>query len=195
MAINGGLSTTFRFNRSRRTCYSRQQVKNPIFLSQIIFPNKLNTFYRPDNSLLQYSAELIIPARVSGIITSYFKYTFRKNTACRFSDAHQKYSGEPIQCNQETRHKYPIGGPWWVFLARQYTKYLTLAQSFLLWSPNFIGHPCKDYRSVPLGPAFPESFFATDSTTFSVISTGIKRGVDSYTYNATSVSISLPKPI
>ena len=62
-----------------------------------------------------------------------------------------------------------------VFFARQSTKYLTLTQIFLLWSPNFSGHPCKDSESVPLGPALPESFRATDLTTSSIISTGIKK--------------------
>ena len=74
------------------------------------------------------------------------------------------------------------GGFFW---ARQSTKYLTMTQSFLLWSQNFSSHPCKSSRSVPLGPMLPESFCTTNSTTSSVISTGIKTGVASYTSNAT----------
>ena len=57
------------------------KLKNLIFLSQIIFPNILNPIYRPVNSLLQYRSELAIPACVSSITSSHFKYTFFKKTA------------------------------------------------------------------------------------------------------------------
>ena len=57
------------------------KFKNLIFLSRIIFPNILNPIYRPVNSLLQYRSDMVIPARVSSIISSDFKYTFRKKTA------------------------------------------------------------------------------------------------------------------
>ena len=161
------------------------KFKNLIFLSRIIFPNILNPIYRPVNSLLQYRSDMVIPARVSSIISSDFKYTFRKKTAPNFSDTHRTHYGERIQCNQATVHKYLTGRPWWLFLDRLSTKDLTLAQSFLLWSPSFTSHPCNASISIPLATALPESFRATDSTTSSVISMGIKTGVASYTSNTT----------
>ena len=127
---------------------------------------------------------MIIPARVSGIRSSDFKYTFCKKMALCFSDSHRTHYGELIQYNKATRHKYLRGGPWWFVLARHSTKCFTLTQSFLLWSLNLSSYPCKASKSVPKGPALPESFCATDSTTYSVIYTGIKTGVASYTSNA-----------
>ena len=90
--------------------------KNPIFLSQISLPNIFNPLYRPVNSLLQYSAALAIPACVSSIVSSDFKYTFCKNMEPHFSNAHRTYSGELIQCNQATGNKCMRGGPWCFFL-------------------------------------------------------------------------------
>ena len=52
--------------------------KTPNFFSQIILPNRLNPVYCPINYLLQYITEMFIPAYVSSIISSDFKYTFSK---------------------------------------------------------------------------------------------------------------------
>ena len=128
---------------------------------------------------------MVIPAHVIGIRYSDFKYTSWKKTAPHFSDTHWTHYGERIQCNQATGHKYLSGGPWWFFLARLSTKYLIFTQSFLLWSPSFISHPCNSSRSISLATALPESFRATELTTSSVISMGIKTGVASYTSNST----------
>ena len=68
-------------------------------------------------------------------------------------------------------------------LASQLTKISTLLRFIFLFSPNFKIHPFRASECVPLGPGLPESFHAKNSTTPSIISTGIKVGIFLYTSN------------
>ena len=127
---------------------------------------------------------MAIHACVSSIIPSDFKNIFFKKTAPRFSDAHRTYSGDLIQCNQATGHKCLRGGPWCFFFNRHSTKYLTLTQNFYCGPQILLATPVRLLiRSNE--PCAPRKFHATVSTTSSVISTGLKTGVASYTSNAT----------
>ena len=65
----------------------------------------------------------------------------------------------------------------------QSEKFSTLVRSILVYSLDFKSHPCRASESVPPGPELPKSFGINDSTTSSLIYTGIKIGVLSYTSN------------
>ena len=66
-------------------------------------------------------------------------------------------------------------------LAIQSTKFSTQIQSFFLYSPNYKSHPCWASDSEPPGTKLRKTFRATDSTTFSVISAGIRIDILLYT--------------
>ena len=72
------------------------------------------------------------------------------------------------------------GGIW---LANQSPKISTLVQNFLLSSLNFRIHPYRASGFVPPGPKPPNRFIATNWTTSSVMSTGIKIDILPYTSN------------
>ena len=111
--------------------------KTPNFFSSIMLPNRLNPVYRPINYLLQWIADMVIPAYFSSIISSDFKYTFRKNTALRFSDAHRMHSRELIQCNQATKNKCLRIGPWY-FVCLDCTKYIRHQHKVFYCGPQIL---------------------------------------------------------
>ena len=76
-------------------------------------------------------------------------------------------------------------------MASQSTKVSTLVRSLVMSSPNFRSHAYSASESVPPGPELPESFFTTDYTASSVMSTGTKICVSSYVSNVPQEGIVL----
>ena len=95
----------------------------------------------------------------------------------RFSYSNQTNNRLFGKHNQAARHKYRIVRPGRAPIGYPFEKsFNTRTKSFGVL-PGFKSHTCRASEFVSLDPKIPESFRATDLTTSSVFSIGIKLGV------------------
>ena len=155
--------------------------------------------YHPIDYCLHSRAELVILTWLGSLRWLNLQRTLRENLAPGIPDVHRTYTRMLIQCNFITRHKFSICGPMWYLIGQPVHKISNTNTKFLISYPYFSSHPCKASESMPSVPALPKGFYKTLWTIFSIISTRIKIGVSSYTYNVENgvfsrADVFLPRP-
>ena len=103
-------------------CINNQ--KTLFSLGGVNVPNRLNPMYFSVDSCLKYFANMVILACMGGLGYREFQHALSENLAPYLPDAHQKYSGQLIQCSQAAGHKIRIVGQWWDLIGHIFKCYV-----------------------------------------------------------------------
>jgi hypothetical protein len=142
-----------------------------------LLPNGMDGALNPGR---QACAEIEVAGRRRGRVAGFLKKVLGQKAAVDLADADWADSRALVESHQLASHERLVGGPWRRLVGQPFGDAGQYVSKDLGSSPKRRSQFRRSTALVPPGPAAPESFDATRSTTSPVISTGTGKWRRSY---------------